>query len=131
MEREIHEDVKKRVQFAIPDLDGFFNKLEKKWEEDLINMFSDLGIRAIVKADKYTLPYQDEIVIKCHCESYISAMYERSVVFRPIIKKMLEQNTFKIRFYIHAETYDDKRTGMFGSILGSGFKYSFRYYLHQ
>lgn len=57
-------------------------------------------------------------------------MYERSTVFRPILKEMLEKNATKIRFYIHAETYDDKKVGLFQKFIGCGFKYSFRYYLH-
>jgi hypothetical protein len=130
MEREIHENVVKRVQFVIPNLENFFERLEKKWETDIIDLFKQVEITAIVKSDKYSLPYQGEVVVKCHCESYINAMYNRSTVFRPILKEMLEKNATKVRFYIHIETYDDKRGGLFGALIGSGFKYSFRYYLH-
>lgn len=130
MEREIHENVQNGLRFVIPDLNNFFERLENKWETDLIKTFEEFGITATVKTDKYSLPYQDEVVVKLHRESYINGMYERSRVFRPIMKEMLLKDARKIRFYLHIETYDNKTVGFFQSIIGTGFKYSFRYYLH-
>ncbi len=66
MERVIHENVQRGLQFAIPDINSFFDRLEKQWEEELIKTFADVGIRASVKEDKHSLPHQGEVVIKCH-----------------------------------------------------------------
>ena len=130
MKREIHENVRDGVRPFMPDLEGFFDRLEKQFEKELITLFYQVGIHAKVKTDKYSLPHQGEVVIKLMRESYINAMYEQSRIFRPILKEMLDKNAGKIRFYLHIETYDDKRTGFLGAITGTGFKYSFRYYLH-
>lgn len=134
MKREIHAKLYEQIEPFFPDLDNFFEKIEKQLEDHLIKLFEEIDITASVKTDKYSLPHQGEVVVKLHRESYIPAMYEFTRICRPIVKKMLEENAYKIRFYIHAETYDNnvavgplKVTGIFGV----GFKYSFRYYLHK
>lgn len=130
MERQIHERVQKALQFAIPNLAEFFPKLELQLENHLIKIFEELGIHASVKSDKYSLPHQDEVVILKMRESYINGMYEFPSIVRPIVKEILNKNTYKIRFYIHIETYDDDLNKGFGVITRTGFKYTFRYYIH-
>lgn len=131
MEREIHENVRKGTEMFIPDLNDFFDRLEKEWEEDLIKLFEEFSIRGIVKTDKYSLPHQGEVVVKMQRESFVNGMYEFSKFIRPVIKKMLEENVYKVRFYIHADTFDDKvNSRLFNGYIGTGFKYTFRYYIH-
>ncbi len=131
MEREIHENIRKGLEPVIPDLNDFFDSLEKQWEERLITLLEEFHIRGIVKTDKYSLPYQDEIIVKFQRESFVNMMYDFSTFVRPVIKKLLEENTYKVRFYIHAETYDDKmNVKIFKGYIGTGFKISFRYYIH-
>ena len=131
MERHIHERVQRGLQFSHPNLNDFFDKLEKQFEEEFINFFEELGIQASIKSDKYSLPYNEEIIIKCMRESYINNMYDRRRLLRPIVKELLSKNINKIRFYLHIETYDDGFTKGFQVITGTGFKYSFRYYIHN
>jgi uncharacterized Fe-S center protein len=124
MERIIHEEVQNAMSTFMPDLNNFFERLENKQEKKLIELFNEIGILASVKTDKYSLPYQGEVVVKLHRESDINNMYLRSRIFRQMIKEMLDKNANKIRFYLHYETFYD------GSFFGMGFKYSFRYYIH-
>ena len=132
MERKINEEVQNRMSTFMPDLNKFFEGLEKQQEKKLIQLFSEVGISASVKTDKHSLPYQGEVVFKALCESDINHMYQRNRIFRPILLKMLELNVSKIRFYLHYETfcgdkYKDKHIPIFFNM---GFKYSFRYYIH-
>ncbi len=129
MEREINKMLQETLNTFMGDLNVYLPKLETKIETELIELFQKFGIQAIVKTDKYSLPYQDEVIVKLRYESYIAGMYERSRIYRPIVKKVLETSTIKIRFYIHIETFgDESKTIM--SFLNRGFKYSFRYYIH-
>ena len=41
-------------------IDSMVN-LEKKIEKDMIEVFNKIGLHAIVKTDRYSLPYQHEI----------------------------------------------------------------------
>ena len=129
MEREINKMLQETLNTFMGDLNVYLPKLETKIETELIELFQKFGIQAIVKTDKYSLPQQDEVIVKLRDESYIAGMYERSSIYRPIVKKVLETSTIKIRFYIHIETFgDESKTIM--SFLNRGFKYSFRYYIH-
>ena len=139
MERKINEKVQSRMHGFMPDLNEFFEKLENQQEKSLIELFSEVGIKATVKTDKYSLPHQGEVVFKAICESDVQHMYLRYRFFRPILAKMLELNATKIRFYLHYETFcgdDDNGAAniMNGKSLpiffNMGFKYTFRYYIH-
>ena len=129
MEREINKELQKTLYIFMGDLNVYLPKLETKIESELIELFRKFGISASVKCDKYSLPYHDEVIIKKRYESYIPGMYERSMIFRPIVKKILETSTIKVRFYIQIETFGDESKTIF-SFSNRGFKYSFRYYIH-
>lgn len=129
MKREINENIQRDLSPFISDIDNFFYRFETQLETELIKLFNSVGISALVKTDKYSLPHQGEVVVKLKRESYIPGMYEKNRIFRPIIKEMLDEDAYKIRFYIHAETYGGDEEGLFG-MYKSGFKYSFRYYIH-
>lgn len=129
MEREISKILQETLNTFMGDLNVYLPKLETKLENEFIELFKKFGIQAIVKTNKYSLPHQDEVIVKLRYESYIAGMYERSRIYRPIVKKVLETGTIKIRFYIHIETFGDESKTIF-SFLNRGFKYSFRYYIH-
>ncbi len=129
MKRKIDKRLQGLLETFMGDLNVYLPKLETKLESELIELFQKFGIQAIVKTDKYSLPYQDEVLVKLNYESYIAGIYERSRIYRPIVKKILETGTIKIRFYIHIETFGDDSNDIL-SCMRRGFKYSFRYYIH-
>lgn len=125
MEREIDARMQTRLSGFCGNLNDYFEKLETELENELTEFLYSIQISSSVKTDKYSLPFQDEVVIQLYSESYINGMFERDRIFRPIVKKLLELNAYKIRFYLHIETFGD---GM--KLFGHGIKYTFRYYIH-
>ena len=96
---------------------------EKKCEASLINTLSRLDINATVKTDRYSLPYQKEIPVQLGGESYMNGPYEFYRVARKLVKELLNENVYKIRFYILIDV--DTESGLMGKLI-----YKFRYYIH-
>lgn len=90
-------------------------------EKSLIETLGRISINGVVKTDRFSLPYNNEIIITLGGESYLSSPYEFHKVARKIVCKLLEKNIYKIRFYIYMEF---NTSSIFGSI-----DYHFRYYL--
>ncbi len=130
MERNIDKGLQELLENFKGDLSVYFPKLEANLEKGLIEFLDKVGIQASVKSDKYSLPYQEEVIIKIKYQSYINDMTKLSIIFRPILKELLTKNVYKIRFYFHIETFANEDKSFFGA-LNKGFKYSFRYYIHN
>jgi len=96
--------------------------LEKKIEGDMIEVFKKLGIHSIVKTDRYSLPYTEEIKVTQYGESYLNGAFESIKLYRKVLKTMIDYDVRKIRFYILAEIED---TEFIGKV-----NYYFRYYEH-
>jgi hypothetical protein len=94
--------------------------LERNCEKSLIETLARLNIKAIVKTDPYSLPYNKEIVVTLHGESYLNGAFEFFRVARKIVKELLNQDIYKTRFYLFIDIKDG---GIFGSV-----EYKFRYY---
>ena len=118
-----------RLTFYMEDLDG--NKrdyeesminLEKRIENRAIELLRYLDIQSSVKTDRYSLPYTHEIVHTGFGESYLNGAFETSPFYRKVIKEILNENLFKIRFYVFAEIEDQFPMGKVN--------YYFRYYKH-
>lgn len=97
--------------------------LEKKIEEKLIEMFGDMNIHAIVKTDRYSLPYTNEIKTSQRGESYLNGAFESWDFKRKIFKEILNKDINKLRFYVFAEIEDYFPMGKVN--------YYFRYYPHK
>ena len=96
--------------------------LEKQIEKRLIDTFRSFDINATVKSDRYSLPYTHEIKHTGYGESYLNGAFESMPLFRKIFKEILDENLYKIRFYIFAEIEDRFPMGKVN--------YYFRYYKH-
>lgn len=96
--------------------------LEKQIEKRLIDTFRSFDINATVKSDRYSLPYTHEIKHTGYGESYLNGAFESMPLFRKIFKEILDENLYKIRFYIFAEIEDHFPMGKVN--------YYFRYYKH-
>jgi len=79
---------------------------EKSLEKKLIDVFNKLGIHASTKTDRYSLPYNNQVKITQYGESYVNAAYNSEKLFREAVKKILDQNVYKFRFYIFIEVID-------------------------
>ena len=100
-------------------------EFEKKCEQKLIELFPKIDIAGTVKTDRYSLPYKSEITKILYGESYLNGPYEFERVQREIIKQLLNQNVYQLRFYMFINIIDTKRHpfDVFGSV-----EYKFRYY---
>ncbi len=99
---------------------------ERKVEKSLIETFKRIDIHGIVKTDPYSLPYKKEVKVTLRGESYLNGPYEIFRVVRPIIKELLNENLYKIRFYVYIDVTTESRFP-----LGMGeINYYFRYYEH-
>jgi hypothetical protein len=79
---------------------------EKSLEKKLIDLFSNLGIHASTKTDRYSLPYNNQIKITQYGESYVNAAYNSDKLFRQSVRKILDENIYNLRFYIFIEVVD-------------------------
>jgi len=114
---------KKRFIFS-GDPNKFLDNFEKSLEDKIIEFLEDIGISATVKSDKFSLPYNNEVVTLLRTESYMNGMLEHNRVFRPIVKELLDKGVHKIRFYFWIDIKDNL------DIFTGGLMYHFRYYVH-
>jgi len=108
-----------------PNEDGYVNamiNLEKKIEKDMIEVLQKLGIKATVKTDRYSLPFQHQIKVTQYGESYLNGAFESQNLYRSVLKELLEYEHSKIRFFIFAEILDEFPMGKVN--------YYFNYYVH-
>jgi hypothetical protein len=96
---------------------------ERNCEKSLIETLSRLDIRAIVKTNPYSLPYNKQLSVHLGSESYLNGPYEFHRAAKKIVKELLIKDVSKVRFYIFIEIFTDK------GIFGNGVKYNFRYYI--
>ena len=102
-------------------------KFERGCEKSLIETFSRVGIKGMVKTDPYSLPFNNEIEVTLNGESYMNGPYEFYRVARRILKEVLDKNIYSMRFYMFIEVVTpEKRTLLdpFGKVV-----YKFRYHL--
>lgn len=95
--------------------------LEEGIEKDLISFLRKMGVNASVKSDRYSLPYNKQIIHTGYGESYLNAAFETDYFFRKIAREILDKDLFKVRFYILAEIVDHFPMGRVN--------YYFNYYL--
>ena len=124
--RSMSKSFVKRIEVFHPDIHSKFDRLETQMEGDLIESLSIVGIYAMMKSDKRSLPYTNSIVQKFMLESNINVTFDFRRTYRKIFSELLEKDVRKIRFYVHIESYDDyKHPFNF-----CGISYDFRYYIH-
>ena len=97
--------------------------LEKKIEKSLIEMFRELDINAIVKTDRYSLPYTHKIKHTGWGESYLNGAFESAPFKRKIMREVLSADLYKLRFFVFAEVEDHFPMGKVN--------YYFMYYPHR
>ena len=82
---------------------------ERNSEKKLIEILSKLDIKACVKSDPYSLPYNHEILVTLNGESYLNGAYEIKKVFKEIVKELLLNNINRFRFYFYINIIGHER----------------------
>lgn len=100
------------------------SEFEGRIEESLKNTLGRLNITATVKADRFSLPYNNEVVITLQGESYMNAPFEIHRVARKVAQALLAKSVFNLRFYVFVEIVDGAMG--FGRV-----NYHFRYHLRN
>ena len=125
--REISPLFLKRTEaFYNNNMHPLFDQQEARMENNLIELLENFQISATIKSNKRSLPYKNEIIVNLPVESDMSAMWDYRTTYRKIISELLEKNVYKIRFYVHIETFENAKS----VFLNCGIKYCFRYYIH-
>ena len=134
MERNIPQVFDKSILFPLlghkkddRTAENFLDKIykhERKVEESLIDTFSRVNIHGTVKTDPFSLPYQKEIKVTLMGESYMNGPYEVFRLARKVLKQLLADEVYKIRFYVYMDI--DVNARLLGKI-----DYYFRYYEHD
>ena len=96
---------------------------EKIVEKDLIDLMGKIGINASVKSDRYSLPFNKQVVHTGYGESYLNGAFETDFFFRKIMKEMIDTGSYKVRFYVLCEIEDSFPMGKVN--------YYFNYYKHE
>ncbi len=95
---------------------------ERSCERKLIETFTRIDIRGLVKTDPYSLPYTKEIVAFFGRDEFRSHPYTFRRAARIIIKDLLNGDMYKVRFYLFINVITKE------NIFASGVEYRFRYY---
>ena len=103
------------------------DRFEGRVQELTIATLRNLGIRATVKRDKFSLPFTHEVISELRLESWLNAVYEYQWPLRKFVLELLNQNEDRIRFYLWVDFFETQkpRSGITG-----GLRYHFRYCVH-
>ena len=102
-------------------------RFERNVEKSLITTFGRLSIDSTVKTDPYSLPFNEEIVVTLHGESYLNGPYEIHRVAREIVKELMNRDhIYRFRFYMFINPIFPKHPLSMGVM-----EYRFRYHIKQ
>lgn len=107
----------------VEEYEKWMVKRELSIEKWLLDTFSHLGINATVKSDRYSLPIMYQIKATQNGESYLNGAFETYQIFRKVLKTVLSEDIYKLRFYVFAEVEDNFPMGKVN--------YYFNYYVHE
>lgn len=128
--REMSSLFLKNISKRIENIHDKLDDLEIRMENDIEIFLKEFSIYASKKSDKYSLPYNHVVVSKLMWESNMDAMFNYKRTYRDIVRELLNKNVYKIRYYIHIETYGDENSNVPILFNRGGIKYNFRYYIH-
>jgi hypothetical protein len=123
------EDLNQRCQSWFKrDWKDLQQEVETNKEKTLIDLLWKLGIQSSVKTDKKSLPYQHTVTIHKGFNSFVNDIAYTEELYRKLIKHLLEEDTYKIRFFVETEPW-------FGTYENTsyitGITYHIKYYIHK
>lgn len=94
------ENYNKKDIFTIEDYLTVIKKYEIEVEDYFNELFSNLGIQSSVKTERYSLPFNNEIIHIQEGKMNLYKLFNLRDFGRIVIKKLLYLELTKIRFYI-------------------------------
>ncbi len=116
-------------------------EFETQCEAKLLDILKNLDFNSTVKQNRYSLPYTHEIIHTIQGSSDLNEVFNFHRVARVVIRKLLQENVYKIRFYMYINIVESQRNTI--TILDNAegdrekyeihfgnMEYRFRYYVH-
>ena len=114
------------------------SEFERKIEKEFIKLLRMVDVRGTVKSDPYSLPFNKEIIVELKGESWMNGPYEYPRVFKKILKQIINEDYYKIRFYFFVNIITEipksgDETNLLKGIAASFGKiqYCFRYHIPE
>lgn len=120
--------IRNEKKIDLDDYMKFITEFEIKCEHSLITLFNSLNIQSSVKTERYSLPYKEEIISTIEGASNLDYAFTLSNITREIVKELLENKIYKLRFYLTVDAIienDSEDRHFFGRVV-----YKFRYVKH-
>ena len=125
---DLNQLKQKKEEINGDDYEKTVISFEKKCESNLINILKTVEITATVKTDRYSLPYQNEMIVVHECTKLINYNFSIFYPAREILKKLLVDHIYKLRFYLLVDVVLDETYPIdipIGSVV-----FKFRYRIH-
>jgi|688.fasta_scaffold198211_2 hypothetical protein len=125
---ELHKKKLSQIEVNRDDYLNAVIELEKNYEKNLSDILNSVEISASVKTDRYTLPFQQEIVVIHKATEIINYNFSIYYPAREIVRRLLADDIRKIRFYLLVDVVIDDsyhENLPLGTVV-----FKFRYWLH-
>jgi len=125
---QLNNLIRKGKKIDLDDYMKFITEFEIKCEHSLITLFDSLNIQSSVKTDRYSLPYEEEIISAIEGASNLDYAFTLNNITRDVVKELLDKNIYKLRFYLTVDAMienDTEDRHFFGRVV-----YKFRYVKH-
>ena len=80
--------------------------IEKSMEKELLKIFRNVRIQSSVKSDRYSLPIKYQVKVSQLGDSYLNSAFNPEKLYREVVKTLLCDDVYKLRFYVFAEIED-------------------------
>jgi hypothetical protein len=95
---ELHKKKRGKIEVNGDDYLNAVTELEKKYEKNLIEILNSVEISSSVKTDRYSLPFQQEIVIIHKATKNINYNFSIYYPAREILRSLLVDDIRKLDF---------------------------------
>ncbi len=98
--------------------------LEIETEKKIQECLASLGMEALIKTNRKSLPYKEELLYTAYISSFMNDLLLTSPLKRKLARELLNDNIFKIRFFVDIDIPKDERGNL------DRLEYSVKYYVH-
>ena len=107
---QLNNLIRKGKKIDLDDYMKFITEFEIKCEHSLITLFDSLNIQSSVKTDRYSLPYEEEIISAIEGASNLDYAFTLNNITRDVVKELLDKNIYKLRFYLTVDAIIENDT---------------------
>jgi hypothetical protein len=101
-----------------------FESLEIETEKEIQECLASLGMEALKKTNRKSLPYKEELFYTAYISSFINDILLTSPLKRKLARELLNDNIFKIRFFVDINIPKNEQGNL------DRLEYSVKYYVH-